>query len=180
MTSTNRITGRVTARRTGVLLLAVVLVELLALAVNRSLVRVAGASMEPALTDGDLLLTAPATRRARRPGRVVVVEDPAEPGHLVVKRVHAVGPAGVEVRGDLPERSTDSRTWGPLPRTAVRRLVLARWPDVRTPLHRRPAHQGLPDGPEPAAASSGQPAGREATSSSSGSSSPTSPSARRP
>ena len=175
--SATGITGRIPARRTGVLLLVLVLAELLALAVNRSLVRVAGTSMEPALTDGDVLLTVPATRRARLPGRVVVVEDPTEPGHLVVKRVHAVDASGVDVRGDLPERSTDSRTWGRLPQAAVRRLVVARWPDLRTTLHHhRERHHAAPprDG-----STQDQPAGRVATSSSSGSSSATSPSERR-
>lgn len=115
-----------------------VVAELLAVGVNRSLVRVAGPSMEPSLRDGDVLLTVPAPRRALRPGRVVVVADPTRSDHLVVKRIHRLTPAGVEVRGDLPERSTDSRQWGPLPPTAVRRVVLARWPDLRSPVHRRP------------------------------------------
>lgn len=171
------ITGRVTARRTGAVLLVIVVAELLALAVNRSLVRVAGASMEPALTDGDVVLTVPATRRARLPGRVVVVEDPTEPGHLVVKRIHAVDESGIDVRGDLPERSTDSRTWGRLPHGAVRRLVVARWPDLRTSLHHhRSHHRAASPHDEPTQPSR---AGRVATSSSSGSSSATSPSERR-
>jgi signal peptidase I len=45
----------------------------------------------------------------------------------------------VDVRGDTPERSTDSRRWGPLPLRRVRRVAVARWPDVRTRLRRRPA-----------------------------------------
>jgi signal peptidase I len=115
------------------------------LTVNRSLVTVRGPSMEPALWEGDRLLTVPAWRGAIVTGRVVVVRDPGDPGHLVVKRVHAlVYPGGatpgrrelVEVRGDAPDRSTDSRAWGPVPVSAVRRLVLRRWPDLRTRLSR--------------------------------------------
>ena len=123
-------------------LLLVLLGYLGVLAVNRSLVEVRGGSMEPTLWPGDRLLTVPAPRWAVTPGRLVVVEDPAEAGHLVVKRVHAVDGDTVEVRGDATERSTDSRAWGALPSSAVRRLVLARWPDLRTPLHRPPARTG--------------------------------------
>lgn len=118
----------------------VALTYLASLAVNRSLVEVRGTSMEPTLWPGDRLLTVPALPRWVRAGRVVVVEDPTEPGHLVVKRVAAapvVGRAhGVEVLGDHPAASTDSRQWGPLPRRAVRRVVVRRWPDLRTRLHR--------------------------------------------
>lgn len=107
------------------------------LAVNRSLVTVRGASMEPILWPGDRLLTIPAPSWAVTPGRVVVVEDPTRAGHLVVKRVRAVDPTGVDVRGDAPDRSTDSAAWGRVPASAVHRLVIARWPDIATPLTRR-------------------------------------------
>lgn len=108
-----------------------------ALAVAWSRVRVRGGSMEPALWPGDLLLTVPAPRWLLRPGQVVVVRDVDDPTHLVVKRLTAIGADGrVEVRGDAAGRSTDSRRWGPLPAGAVRRLVVARWPDIRSPLRR--------------------------------------------
>ncbi|MFA9431535.1 nickel-type superoxide dismutase maturation protease [Egicoccus sp. AB-alg2] len=108
---------------------------LAALAVNRSLVVVRGPSMLPSLWPGDRVVTVPAFGRVD-PGDVVVVRDPAEPGHLVVKRVHTVDEHGVDVRGDHPAASTDSRVWGPLPRRAIRRRVLRRWPDLRTPMRR--------------------------------------------
>ncbi len=122
-----------------------VVAYLVALAVNRSLVEVRGPSMEPTLWPGDRLLTlplwVPGTGAGIRPGRVVVVADPSvpagQPDHLVVKRIRAVADGRVDVRGDDPWRSTDSRTWGPLPRAAVRRVVLGRWPDLRTSLTRR-------------------------------------------
>ncbi|WP_165403788.1 nickel-type superoxide dismutase maturation protease [Egicoccus halophilus] len=106
---------------------------LLALTGNRSLVVVRGPSMLPRLWPGDRLLTVPAVGPVRA-GAVVVVRDPGEPDHLVVKRVAAVTGAGIDVRGDNPAASTDSRTWGPLPRSAVRRRALRRWPDLRSPL----------------------------------------------
>lgn len=112
---------------------AVVTVWIASLGVNRSLVAVQGHSMLPTLWPGDRVLTVPSLTRPR-PGRLVVVRDPADPGHLVVKRVHGVDAAGVDVRGDNPAASTDSRTWGPLPVTSVRRRVVRRWPDLRTRL----------------------------------------------
>lgn len=148
--------------------LTLVLAYLAALAVNRSQVVVRGPSMEPALWPGDRLLTVPVPRSALRAGQVVVVADPAEPTHLVVKRLHDVADGTVDVRGDAPDRSTDSRSWGRLPVRAVRRLAVARWPDLRTPLRRE-----LPDGP--GAARMGH---RRATTSNSGSSSATSPGSR--
>ena len=107
------------------------------LAVNRSLVVVRGASMDPTLWPGDRLLTAPSPPWPARIGQVVVVRDPTDPDHLVVKRLHARRRGAVDVRGDAPPRSTDSRQWGMLPAGAVRRVALARWPDLRTPLRRR-------------------------------------------
>jgi nickel-type superoxide dismutase maturation protease len=106
------------------------------LAVNRSLVVVRGPSMEPALWAGDRLLTVPARRGWLAPGQVVVVADPQDPDHLVVKRLTALGSGKVEVLGDNPAASTDSRTWGRLPLAAIRRIAVARWPDVRSPLRR--------------------------------------------
>lgn len=116
--------------------LAVGVAYLATLAVNRSVVEVRGASMEPTLWPGDRLLTVPARRRWLRTGRVVVVADPADPTHLVVKRIASAERGVVEVLGDQPAASTDSRHWGPLPVTAIRRVVVRRWPDLRTRISR--------------------------------------------
>jgi nickel-type superoxide dismutase maturation protease len=116
---------------------------LVVLAANRSQVIVQGPSMEPTLWPGDRLLTVPAIGRALRAGDVVVVADPADSQHRLVKRIRGVGGGTVDVRGDAPDRSTDSRAWGRLPVHAVRRVAVARWPDLRTPL-RRPVHDHLP------------------------------------
>ena len=110
-------------------------------AVNRSLVEVAGWSMAPTLAPGERLVTVPLPRSgpaaalARllvRPGTLVVVAEPtARTGeHLVVKRVAAIDDTGVVVRGDHPSRSTDSRHYGPVALTSVRRVVVTRWPAV--------------------------------------------------
>lgn len=108
------------------------------LVANRSQMVIRGSSMEPALWPGDRLLTVPAIPRALRAGLVVVVADPTDPDHLVVKRIRDLGGGTVDVRGDAPDRSTDSRAWGRLPVGAVRRVAVARWPDLRTPLRRVP------------------------------------------
>jgi nickel-type superoxide dismutase maturation protease len=88
-------------------------------------VQVAGTSMAPTLEAGQRV-TAVRRWRALRPGDLVVVEDPAEPDRWLIKRVHAVGTSGVELRGDNPEFSTDSRHFGPVRQEAVRWIVLAR------------------------------------------------------
>lgn len=116
-----------------------------ALALNRSQVRVAGPSMEPALWAGDRLFTVPAHPRWLREGQVVVVRDPADPRHPVVKRLARLGEDGATVLGDAPERSTDSRHWGPLPRSSVRRIAVLRWPDVRSPLTRHDPRSSVLD-----------------------------------
>lgn len=116
-----------------------ILAYLLTLIANRSQLEVRGASMEPTLTAGDRLVTLPAVRCALRAGQIVVVADPHDPEHRVVKRLTDLDRAGatVEVLGDAPHRSTDSQVWGRLPISAVRRIVIARWPDLHTRLHQQ-------------------------------------------
>lgn len=106
-------------------------------AADRSRIVVRGDSMLPRLWPGDVLLTVPAVLPLR-PGQVVVARDPTDPGHRVVKRVTGVGVDEVTLRGDHPDRSTDSRTWGPVDRRLVRRVALRRWPDLGTALTVRP------------------------------------------
>lgn len=91
---------------------------------------VAGDSMLPALHPGDRLLV---RRTARiRPGDVVAVTDPRLASRTMVKRVAGVGPAGVTVLGDNAAASTDSRTLGPVARSAVGGRVFYRYfPTVR-------------------------------------------------
>jgi hypothetical protein len=74
---------------------------------------------------------------------VVVVEHPDRPGYEMVKRVVAVpgdlAPDGrvldadaFWVEGDSPDASTDSRTFGPVPRSKLGgRVRLVYWPPDR-------------------------------------------------
>lgn len=88
-------------------------------------VEVKGLSMAPTLLPGDRLLVLK-TRRVR-PGDLVVVRDPREPSRQVVKRVTATTPNGIEIRGDNPAASTDSRTYGSVPRTLIVGRALSRY-----------------------------------------------------
>lgn len=81
---------------------------------------VSGESMTPALLPGDRWLV---TRLGRvRRGDVVALCDPRQPQRVLVKRVADVAAGGYVVLGDNPAASTDSRTFGVVPR----RLVLGR------------------------------------------------------
>jgi len=111
---------------------------------RRSLMRVRGLSMRPTLREGDLVLTVPlppvsgggplhgtaweTRRRLVRPGVMVVLSEPGAREHLIIKRVTAITPDGVEVVGDDPGWSIDSRTFGSVPHRDVRRIVLGKVP----------------------------------------------------
>jgi nickel-type superoxide dismutase maturation protease len=88
-------------------------------------VAVEGRSMEPTLAPGDRLLVVRA--RALHPGDVVALSDPTDPRRVLVKRVGAVLEDEIVVRGDNPEVSTDSRSFGPVPISAVLGRVVRRY-----------------------------------------------------
>jgi nickel-type superoxide dismutase maturation protease len=93
--------------------------------VNRSLVRVEGRSMLPTLAPGDLVVTLPALLPGVvRPGRVVVCRDPRSPERVILKRVVAIEDGRLTLRGDNDAESTDSRVFGLVDRSDVRRVVV--------------------------------------------------------
>jgi nickel-type superoxide dismutase maturation protease len=93
-------------------------------------VTVEGRSMEPTLLPGDRVLTVPVIRPVV--GDIVAVADPRQPERLIVKRVAAVSDLAVDVRGDAGS-STDSRVFGPVPRSSIRgRLVYRYSPSERS------------------------------------------------
>lgn len=119
------------ARRLGVAAaLGWALLGLLRVAGVRRLV-VEGRSMTPTLLPGDRLLVVPAPRP--RVGDLVVVPDPRHDPRLLVKRVVAIRSGTVELRGDNPDASTDSRDFGGVPMGMVRGRVVRRY----APPHRR-------------------------------------------
>jgi inner membrane protease subunit 1 len=102
----------------------------IALAVGAALVRprrvvVEGRSMEPTLAPGDRLLVA--RTRGLHAGDVVAVRDPRDRRRVLVKRIGAVLEDGLVLHGDNPGASTDSRTLGPVPSSAVLGRVVRRY-----------------------------------------------------
>jgi len=99
---------------------------------------VEGDSMAPLLRDGDWILVDPDAYRARlaRPRELVIVADPRDPQRVLVKRVAGVDPGGfLEVVGDNPAASTDSRVFGPVdPRSVLGRPWARYWPPQRVGL----------------------------------------------
>ena len=93
-------------------------------------VEVRGRSMAPALLPGDRLLVG--RLGPPRVGDVVLAMDPRDRGRELVKRVSGLDAGGVTLRGDNRSRSSDARTFGALPRSAVRWRVIGRyWPADR-------------------------------------------------
>jgi nickel-type superoxide dismutase maturation protease len=92
-------------------------------------VEVTGESMRPALAPGDRLLVLRHPRWRWRAGQLAALRDPrgGRDGALLVKRVVRVSASGVEVRGDNPSASTDSRTFGPVSPTLLVGPVLYRY-----------------------------------------------------
>ena len=87
---------------------------------------VTGSSMHPTLRAGDRLLLLAAPGRPR-PGQLALARDPRSPERELLKRVHAVASDGIDLRGDNPAASTDSRAFGHVPTRAVRTYVAWRY-----------------------------------------------------
>ena len=87
--------------------------------------------MAPTLLAGDRLLVW--RTRSVAVGDLVAVPDPRDAARVLVKRVAAVGPDGtLDVRGDAPGASTDSRTFGAVdPATVGGRVVWRYAPEAR-------------------------------------------------
>ena len=111
-------------------------------------VAVEGRSMEPTLHVGDYLLAVRPARLGR--GSLVVFGHPRDPGFELVKRVAGLSGDAVEGRrvgfdeiwvvGDRAGGSTDSSSFGPIRRSALKgRVVLRYWPLGRMRLFRRVA-----------------------------------------
>ena len=99
-------------------------------------VEVRGGSMAPALRSGDRVLVESRTyeRRAPRAGEVVLAADPRQRDRELIKRVAEVDAAAstVDLYGDTPGSSTDSRDFGSVPLSAIRwRAVFRYWPPDR-------------------------------------------------
>jgi signal peptidase I len=81
--------------------------------------------MLPTLEPGDHVLVR-RTKRVSR-GELVVFVDPDSRRHLIVKRVVAVRGGDLEVVGDNPGASRDSKDFGLVPRSHVLGVVWYRY-----------------------------------------------------
>ena len=91
--------------------------------------------MAPALASGDYVVVdvRAYARSSPAPGEVVLARDPRDPSRVIAKRVAALaGEDGVVLLGDNLAVSTDSRAFGPVPRSALTgRVVWRYWPPAR-------------------------------------------------
>jgi nickel-type superoxide dismutase maturation protease len=99
-------------------------------------VEVQGSSMAPTLLPGEWLLVERRTyiQRPPRVGEIVLVADPRYGARELIKRVAHVdeGTETLDIRGDAPDLSTDSRDFGSIPAADVRWRAIARyWPPGR-------------------------------------------------
>jgi nickel-type superoxide dismutase maturation protease len=81
--------------------------------------------MVGALLPGDRLLVIPAVKWKK--GDLVAARDPRRPERLIVKRLSSLNDDGFDLRGDNPPASTDSRHFGPVPRSLVLGKVVYRY-----------------------------------------------------
>ncbi|TME77648.1 MAG: nickel-type superoxide dismutase maturation protease [Chloroflexi bacterium] len=83
--------------------------------------------MSPRLPSGALIVARPLNLAAPlRVGDVVVARRPDRPELEIIKRIHAIDPAGaIFLVGDNSAASTDSRQFGPVPRDHI--VAQVRW-----------------------------------------------------
>ncbi len=80
--------------------------------------------MAPALLPGDRLVVIGLPWLPQpwpKPGAVIALRDPTLPGRVLIKRVSELDRrhGTIEVVGDAADASTDSRTFGPVPRSSI-------------------------------------------------------------
>lgn len=87
--------------------------------------RVEGDSMLPSLKDGDKVLVRPP--KHLQSGDIVVANHPFR-NTTIIKRIREISTSGkLFLRGDNPDESTDSRTFGEIDRKEVLGKAICRW-----------------------------------------------------
>lgn len=94
------------------------------------LYRVVGTSMEPAYSDGQLLLVSKWARTLIREGDTVVALDPRD-HRLILKRVKEMGVDSYFLMGDNPISSTDSRAFGYITKENIIGRVIMKFPQSK-------------------------------------------------
>ena len=101
--------------------------------------KVVGKSMEPAYKDGSVLwVSKSAVKFGLRSGDAVVALDPRD-RRLILKRVTKVSKEGIFLEGDNSTQSTDSRTFGLVPKGNIIGKAMVKfpqwkgWPDKAVP-----------------------------------------------
>jgi nickel-type superoxide dismutase maturation protease len=91
--------------------------------------RVAGLSMEPTLGEGQTVLVNPKAYSSKAPqlGQIVLVQLPSTENPCI-KRIASISDQGLDLRGDNPNHSTDSRHLGSIPMENLRGQVLCSLP----------------------------------------------------
>ena len=103
-----------------------------AAALRPTRLRVTGESMDPTLKPGDRVVSVRSPLRGYQVGDLVVTTDPREHPRAIVKRLVAVEHSGFRLAGDNPSASTDSSTFGLVPRATIQGRVVYRYaPAVR-------------------------------------------------
>ncbi|WIB78175.1 S24/S26 family peptidase [Curtobacterium sp. MCPF17_002] len=88
-------------------------------------------SMEPRLTPGDVVVSRPVSAGEVRMGKILLADDPDQPGHLRMHRYVDDGPDGTLVtKGDANPQQDST----PLERSAVHGVAFLRVPFVGTPI----------------------------------------------
>ena len=80
--------------------------------------------MQPTLCDGEYVLVR--KQATPNPGDIVLCTHPFKKNVRLLKRAATIDSDGVFVLGDAPSQSTDSRSFGPLPRTHIIGVVTSK------------------------------------------------------
>ncbi len=78
--------------------------------------------MEPTLRDGDWLIYKPLKfiqYNQLNSGSIILLKHPKEPNKIIIKRIFSEKSYGIDVRGDNPLSSTDSRQFGLIQKESI-------------------------------------------------------------
>ena len=89
--------------------------------------QVKGYSMWPTLKPKDRVIVRPLNQQSELPpiGAIIVCIHPHQPSGRVIKRLSAVTDNQLNILGDCPDASTDSRHWGSISRACLIGEVVA-------------------------------------------------------